>query len=127
MSLDELSSVIAQEVASVGTLRIELDSIGDFYPTLPLIYWEVRPNLQLNRLYRSLYAKLNLPLPHKQYLPHVTLAREISAHRVLLVKEKIVPYLARESFQAAAVDLISPVAGERWVSVRTFPLPQEQD
>ena len=61
-------------------------------------------------------------MPCKSYQPHVTVAREISDHRVMLVKEKIVPYLPNESFVATAVDLVAPVAGQNWVSVRTFPL-----
>jgi hypothetical protein len=52
----------------------------------------------------------------------VTVAKEISDHRVVLVKEKIVPYLGEESFEAETIDLIAPTANKQWVSVRTFTL-----
>jgi hypothetical protein len=40
----------------------------------------------------------------------------------MLVKDEIAPYLPDESFEAEAVDLVSPVAGNQWVSVRSFLL-----
>lgn len=120
LMLDEVSEVIAREVNPTEAPTIELSSIGDDYPNYPLIYWKMVPNPIIDRLYKNLYASLDLALPYRQFSPHVTVAREISMHRVMLVKEKIYPYLPEESFQALAVDLIAPVAQERWVSVRTF-------
>lgn len=120
--LDELSRIIRNEAALVDPTTIELSSIDDFYPGTPVIYWKVKPNDSLDRLSRQIYACLDLPLPHKRFLPHVTVAREISNHRVMLVKDEIAAYLPDEAFEAAAVDLVSPVADLTWVSVRTFPL-----
>lgn len=119
--LDELARIVAQEVYKTKAIKVSLSSIGDFYPHFPVIYWAVNYDPAFNFLYKSLYARLDLPLPHKQFVPHVTVAREISAHRVMLVKERIVPYLPSEEFAASAVDLVSMVSGH-WVSVRTFPL-----
>lgn len=119
--LDELARSITSQVAMVNLFKIELSSIGDFYPAAPFIYWRVKPNPTLNALYKTLHAQLDIPISHKEYIPHVTVAKEISPHRVMLVKERIVSYLPDESFWANAVDLVSPVAGH-WVSVRTFPL-----
>ena len=120
--LDDLIGLIRTETARQPSTLIELDSIGDFYPRSPVIYWGVKKNEDLNNLYYRLYSCLNLPLPYKQYLPHVTVAREISDHRVMLVKDKIVSYLPSEKFVAEKVDLITPLSGNKWVSVRTFPL-----
>jgi 2'-5' RNA ligase len=120
--LIQLTDLIASATGVMEPLTIGLDSIGDFYPNSPIIYWKVRECEKLNLLYRRLYADLELPLPHRQFLPHVTVAREISQHRVMLVKDEIAPYLPEESFEAGAVDLVSPVAGDQWVSVRSFPL-----
>jgi len=120
MALDDVSQVIAEEVGRTVAPTIELSSIGDYYPTYPLIFWKLVPNPIIDRLYKNLYRSLDLALPYRQFSPHVTVAREISMHRVMLVKEKIYPYLPEESFRATTVDLIAPVAQERWVSVRTF-------
>lgn len=122
--LDQLTAGISEELNKVKQFEVELDSIGDFYPHVPIIYWKVKRVDELNLLYRSLYARLNFPLPHRDYVPHVTVAKEISHHRVMLVKERIVPYLPKERFTVKALDLISPVADQRWVSVRTFPLSE---
>jgi 2'-5' RNA ligase len=122
--LDELTGVIRAETSKVKSFFIELDSIGDLYPHIPVIYWQVKQNEDLSNLYYRLYSRLNIPLPYKQYLPHVTVAREISTHRVVLVKEKIVSYLPHEKFLAEKIDLITPLSGNRWVSVRTFPLSE---
>ena len=119
--LEELARIISSQVAGVNSFSIELSSIGDFYPVAPFIYWGVKSNPTLSALYKSLHAQLDLPIPFKRYVPHVTVAKEISPHRVMLVKERIVSYLPDESFMAGAIDLVSPVAGH-WVSVRTFPL-----
>ncbi len=122
MPLDELTGIIKAETERQPSLLIELNSIGDFYPRFPVIYWYVKENAHLTRLYFRLYSRLGLPVPHKHFLPHVTVAREISNHRVMLVKEKIVSYLPSEKFFAQKVDLITSLSGNRWVSVRTFPL-----
>ena len=124
LSLDKISGIIREESSKIEPLEITLDSIGDFYPTVPLIYWQVADNPSLSMLYKSLYTRFELALPHRKYVPHVTVAREISYHRVMLVKEKIVSCLPREQFYARAIDLVSPVADHRWLSVRTFSLPQ---
>ena len=118
---EELVRIISAEITKVESIRIELASIGDFYPVAPVIYWGVKPNPTLSSWYKTLHAQLDLPIVHKQYIPHVTVAKEISPHRVMLVKERILPYLPDESFLANAVDLVSPVAGH-WISVRTFPI-----
>lgn len=121
-SLDDVSRAVRQVTEAVSPIPIELESIGDFYPAFPLIYWTVRRNAAIDELYKSLYAALDLALPHKHFVPHVTVAREISQHRVMLVKEQIIPHLSGESFTAATVDVVAPVANRTWVSVRSFPL-----
>ncbi len=122
LSLDELAGLLNNELHRERYIAIQLSSIIDFYPKAPIICWKVKSNERLNSLYYRLYARLGMPIPYKDYQPHVTVAREISNHRVLLVKEKIVPYLSDEKFEVKAVDLITPLTGNKWVSVRTFPL-----
>lgn len=122
LSLDVLSSILRDVTADVLPVSIELSSIGDFYPQNPIIYWEVKSHATLSKMYYNLYSRLDLAVPHRKFVPHVTIAREISTHRVMLVKENIVPYLPDEQFLATAVDLVAPVADCSWVSVRTFPL-----
>ncbi len=120
--LDELAGIIGNETSTELEIKMELGSIIDFYPKAPVICWEVKKSEQLTSLYYRLYSKLGLTLPFKDYQPHVTIAREISFHRVLLVKENIVPYLPNEKFATSSLDLITPLAENKWVSVRTFPL-----
>ncbi|HVP06992.1 MAG TPA: 2'-5' RNA ligase family protein [Candidatus Acidoferrum sp.] len=120
--VDEVALVVRKVTESIPAIAVSLSSIGDFYPIFPLIYWGVNRDNTLDELYKNLYASLDLALPHKLFIPHVTVAREISAHRVVWVKEQIVPYLPDESFMATSVDLIAPVAGQKWVAVQNFPL-----
>lgn len=122
--VEELAQIIRQEVIQMEPTTLKLDSVGDFYPEAPVIYWSIEDNDSLSRLYLQLHAQLDLPLPFKDFIPHVTAAREISTHRVVLVKDKLASYLPAESFKVKAVDLVSPVAGNQWVSVRTFPVPE---
>ena len=122
MSLDELAAIIQVEAETTRPISIALNSIGDFYPRAPIIYWNVKRTDELTRLYYQLHSRLGLPIPFKQYQPHVTVAREISHHRVLPVKDKIASYLPDESFEARAVDLVTALPGGKWVSVRTFSL-----
>ncbi len=124
--LEELSGMIEEELQGEPEFPVMLSSIGDFYPKSPVIYWKVHRNDRLNNLYYRINGRLGLPIPFKEYVPHVTIAREISDHRVLFVKEKIVPYLPEETFVARSVDLITPLPGNKWVSVRTFGLKQPQ-
>jgi len=124
--LEDLSTIVAEEVASLEPLRLQLGSIGDFYPRAPVIYWKVKQCDELNLLHKRLYARLDLPLPHRDFVPHLTVAKEISNHRLVLVKDQIAAYLPDESFEVKSVDLIAPVAGHHWVSVRTFPVAPDQ-
>lgn len=125
MTLNDLSTVVKQELQSVRPIEIELESIGDFYPISPTIYWKLKTCEPIKMLYHTLHTKLELPIPYKQYIPHVTVAREISNHRVMLVKERIVPYLPNEKFIAHSIDLVVPIAYEKWVSVRSFSLSKD--
>ncbi len=122
--LDELTAIIRAEADALAPVPLKLSSIGDFYPRIPKIYWNVEKNDQFCELYYRLYSRLGVPIPYKNYQPHVTVAREISMHRVLLVKEKIIDYLPDESFEISAIDMITPLPGGKWVSVRTFPLTE---
>lgn len=121
-SIEELSRQIRHVTDAMGAFPVELNSIGDFYPEFPVIYWHVKRCQAIDDLYKGLYTGLDLALPHKQFCPHVTVAREISPHRVVLVKEAVVPYLPEETVMVKAIDLISPTAGGNWVSIRTFSL-----
>ena len=121
-SFNELSALISNQLQNVRPFEIGLDSIADFYPHSPIIYWQVKPCEELQKLYRNLYAELDLPIPFSDYIPHVTVAREISSHRVMLVKERIVPGLPQEKFKVLSLDLIIPIVGDKWVSARTFSL-----
>ncbi len=120
--LDELASLIKAETDRHQSFLIELNTVGDFYPQVPIIYWSVKKNSYLSELYYRLHASIGVPIPYKHYEPHVTVGREISHHRVIIVKEKIASYLAQERFYASSIDLITPLVDERWVSVRTFSL-----
>jgi len=124
--LTEVAEIVAGEMAQLQPMNIELSSINDYYPALPLICWGVKQHDDLFRLNRRLYSALDLPLPYKQFHPHVAIAREISQHRVMIVKEQIVPYLPDETIEVSAVDLVAPIAGANWVSVRTFALSGDQ-
>ncbi|MCK4574352.1 MAG: 2'-5' RNA ligase family protein [candidate division Zixibacteria bacterium] len=123
-SLDDLASVITDEMRLHRAITVEMDSIGDFYPGSPVIYWSAMPNETLNDLYYSLYSRLEIPIPFKKFKPHVVVAREVSSHRVLIVKEAIVSSLSQEKFTADAVDLVTPLMDNKWVSVRTFSLAE---
>ena len=122
MTMTELSGIIKHELEVIRPIEIELESIGDFYPDSPTIYWKISPCEPLKQLYQSLHTRLELPVQFENYIPHVTVAREISRHRVLLVKERIVPYLPSEKFTAESIDLVVPIANDKWVSVRSFSL-----
>jgi 2'-5' RNA ligase len=122
-TIEEITDPLSFEIALWQPLRLDLGPIDDFYPEAPIIYWSVKNAEALNKLYRRLYTCLELPVPFKNLVPHVTVAREISDHRILPVKDHIASYVRDESFQVEAVDLISPVADHNWVSVRTFPVP----
>ena len=124
-TLDEISSIITPVALSHQPIHIELGSIGDFYPDSPVIYWKIKENHALRKLYIRLYSKLGIAIPHKNFIPHVTLAREISEHRVEIVKDNIASYLPKESFHATAIDVVTPLANFKWVSVRSFSFAKE--
>ena len=119
-ALDDLSDQIKSAISGTNPFAVELESINDFYPKSPVIFWSIKENKQLCELYYNLYSKLEIPIPHKKFIPHVTLAREISFHRVEIVKDSIASYLPSETFFAEGVDLVTPLADFKWVSVRTF-------
>ena len=123
--LEEVASIVREETERCKPLPLYLTSIGDFYPGIPKIYWNIEKDETLSELFYRLYSRLEHPIPYKNYQPHVTIAREISTHRVLPIKEQIIDYLPDESFDVEAVDLITPLPGGKWVSVRTFPFADQ--
>lgn len=120
--LNEVVSIIQREIDKLSVFDINLSTVEDFYPEFPIIYWLVEQSEELKKLYFEITNSLELTIPHEKYVPHVTVAQEISTHRKMLVKENIIPYLPVESFFAESIDLISPMVDNRWVSVRTFSL-----
>lgn len=120
LTLDDISQTIKATVDDHPPINIELDSIADFYPQVPFIYWSVTNQQVLCDLYFQLYSKLELPIPFKKLIPHVTIASEISNHRVETIKDEIATYLPQEKFVATSIDLITPLVNEKWVSVRSF-------
>ncbi len=120
--MDELAGLIKAETDRWNPIDLGLSSIDDFYPKVPVIFWRVEIAPGLIDLYRGLYSRLDMEIPYHNYVPHVTLAREISHHRVLPVKEAIVSYLPQERFEVRAIDLVAPLNEQKWVSVRRFPL-----
>ncbi len=122
LAINDVSHIIHRVTEPMSAFQVELSSIGDFYPESPVIYWGVKKNAAIDELYKNLYTGLDLALPHRQFCPHITVAREISAHRVVLVKEAVVPFLPDESLAVNSVDLISPTASGNWLSLRTFNL-----
>ena len=119
-SLEELSSIIGMEIDQLPAFDIELHSVADFYPSFPVIYWSLKKNEAICELYYRLYSRLEQPIPIKNYIPHVTIAKEISNHRVETVKDHIASYLPDETFRASSIDLVTPLINFRWVSVRSF-------
>jgi len=126
-SLEEISHSIQQVTSFQKSFKVKLSSIDDFYPNQPIIYWKTKENEIIEKLYFDLYSNLRLAMPFKKIIPHVTIGREISHHRLMLVKEKIVSYLPDEKFLVEAVDLVAPVSNQNWVSVRTFHLLPDED
>jgi 2'-5' RNA ligase len=121
-SLDDLAGAIRRETVLQPTLSIELTTVGDYYPDYPVIFWKAKPTKEICDLYTRLYGALELPVPYKDFQPHVTVAREISHHRLVFVKDRIASYLRHERCEATHLDLIAPMVGNRWVSVRRFAL-----
>lgn len=124
MTLPQVSGLIRESIDTVGAFDVTLETVGDLYPTFPIISWTVQHSPKLHELYLKLHASLQLPLAYKGFFPHVALAKEISEHRVVMIKEKLLEQLHEITFTPSAVDLISPVADGRWLSVRTFVLPK---
>ncbi len=123
MPIDEITAIVQSEVNKYDPFELELGSIGDFYPKTPIIFWNVLKKDILLDFYLSINKKLGQETI-KDYQPHVTIAREISNHRLMLVKDQIASYLSCDSIYVDTVDLIAPLSDRKWVSVRTFKLEE---
>ena len=47
----------ADEVAGLPPFTVKLDSVGDFYPESPIIYWRVALSDELTRVSPELHAR----------------------------------------------------------------------
>lgn len=123
LELGEMARVLREEIDAVGgALRLTLTYIADFYPTYPIIYWQLRQNDDLHELCLRLHVRFDLPLPYKGFFPHLPLAREISPNRVMFVKEDLMGLVSEVQFTAEALELISPQPDGSWAAVRTITL-----
>ena len=123
-SITEVADIVGNEISKQSILDIRFDTLEDYYPACPHICWGIEANEALTSLYLGLYTALDIPLPHKEFRPHLTIAQEISEHRLIFVKEKIAPYLPEESLTLEEIDLVAPLVRDNWVSARTFVLPE---
>lgn len=119
--LDEIAVMIKSELDVFTPFEIKMGSIADFYPVTPVIYWEVLKDKVIDELYKNLNKRLGIEIRH-DYQPHVTIAREISNHRKMFVKDIIASYLSQETLYVEDIDLITPLNDRKWVSVRRFKL-----
>lgn len=119
-SVTEVADIVGNVVQNQPVMELQFDTLDDYYPVSPQICWSLKANESLTRLYIGLHTALDIPLPYKEFHPHLMIAREISQHRLIFVKEKIAPYLPDETLTVEEVDLVAPIAGDNWVSVRTF-------
>jgi len=124
--LSEIAEMVASIIQSKQEMEIEFDSVQDYYPDCPQICWGIKPNETLTRLYIELHNALDIPVPYKGFRPHLTLAREISEHRLMIVKEQLAPYLPEEAVAVEEIDLLAPVTHNNWVSIRTFFLSEPE-
>jgi 2'-5' RNA ligase len=115
-----MGEVLQKEIEGKPPIPVRLATIGDYYPDAPVIYWSVEDNNRLKELYYRIYGRLEMPIPRKDYIPHVTVAREISDSRLLQVKDEIVTQLPTESFRIETLDLIGLFPNQQWVTVRKF-------
>ena len=123
-SVTEVADIVASEIQKQEVMDLKFDTLLDYYPSCPLICWGLKMNESLTRLYMGLHTALDIPLPYKEFQPHLAIGREISEHRLIFVKEKIAPYLPQETIHLEEIDLVAPIARNNWVSVRTFFLPE---
>jgi len=123
----EVADTVSRIIQTCPSLELKFDTLEDYYPTCPLICWAIKKCEELTSLYIELHTALDIPLPYKGFYPHLTVAREISDHRLIFVKEKIAPYMPEESVKLEEVDLVAPIARSNWVSVRTFFLAESNN
>lgn len=119
--LDEIVVMIESELDAFAPFEIKMGSVADFYPKAPVIYWEALMNNIIDDLYKNLNKRLEIEI-RNDYQPHVTIAREISNHRKMFVKDIIASYLSKETLYVEDIDLITPLSDRKWVSVRRFKL-----
>lgn len=122
--ITEVADIVGREIQKQPVMELSFDTLEDYYPACPQICWGIKAHESLTRLYLGLHTALDIPLPYKEFRPHITIAREISEHRLIFVKEKIAPYLPRETLTVKEIDLVAPIARYNWVSVRTFFLAE---
>lgn len=123
-SITEVADIVGSEIQKQPVMELSFDTLEDFYPACPQICWGIKAHENLTRLYLGLHTTLDIPLPYREFRPHITIAREISEHRLIFVKEKIAPYLPQETLTVEEIDLVAPIARDNWVSVRTFFLAE---
>lgn len=122
----EIAHVLREEVDAVGGgFRITMTYIADFYPSYPIIYWQLRQNDDLHEFCLRVHVRLDLPLPFKGFFPHLPLAREISPNRVMFIKEDLMGLVSETQFIAEAVELISPRLDGTWAPTRTITLTKD--
>lgn len=131
--LADVRARVGEVVAATPPITVTLRGVGGFPgPYTPAVYATVQPNRRLHslhsRLVRALIGVADNVLPYteelelKHYVPHITLASDLSRAEYRRVMNRLRGYQLEGRFQIEEVELSRRGVRRRWSRVEVLPL-----
>ena len=76
--IEEISNKIKSIADQYGPLEIHASKVSSFFPATNVIYFKIELTEQLQKIHEDLYNKINIGKPKHVFIPHITIARDLT-------------------------------------------------
>lgn len=122
--ITEKLSFIAQKYAPIN---IHASRVSSFFPITNVIYFKIEPSEQLSKLHDDLYSEINIGNPRHVFVPHITIAQDITAaeHDDIIGQLRMVGVNEKDTIDR--IHLLYQLEDGSWTTYDTYKLTGDEN
>lgn len=120
--IDEISSKLQEVSTQIAPLQIHASRISSFYPTTNTVYFRVEPTPQLENMHQKLQQSLNIGAPKHVFVPHITIAQDLSASEHDDIFSQLRMFGVDEQDTIDRIHLLYQLEDGSWTTYETYKL-----
>ncbi len=122
-----ISEKISNIVQNYAPLKIHASRISSFYPNTNVIYFRIEPTEQLKKLHEELQAEINIGKPRHVFVPHVTIAQDLTDSEHDDVYGQLRMFGVNEEDTIDRIHLLYQLEDGSWTAYETYKLGGVED